>query len=42
MALKKFTAFILEKQTDKDLKAKVEKELGNEAGNCPRCALYGA
>lgn len=37
MALKKFITFVLEKQTDKDLKAKVEKELGEDAGECPRC-----
>lgn len=37
MSLKKFTKFVLEKQTDKDLKDRLEKELANEAGDCPRC-----
>ena len=37
MALKKFTSFVNEKQTDKELKGKVEKELADDAASCPRC-----
>jgi hypothetical protein len=37
MALKKFTSFVNEKQTDKELKSKVEKAISDEAENCPRC-----
>jgi DTW domain-containing protein YfiP len=37
MALKKFTQFITEKQTDKELKQQAEEDLGNVVDTCPRC-----
>jgi hypothetical protein len=37
MAIKKFTQFITEKQTDKELKKKAEEELNDKIDECPRC-----
>jgi hypothetical protein len=37
MAIKKFTQFIAEKQTDKELKKKAEEDLGQVVDKCPRC-----
>ena len=41
MALKKFTSFVNEKQTDKELKTKVEKELASDdRGVLLQCLHY--
>lgn len=37
MPLKKFTTFVTEKQTDEELKTKMEKDLASDADSCPRC-----